>query len=147
MIELVRGTAVILTLIVSGSELRNVSATSSARAFSSVTDTMLASSRSDPALADVKAMAAKLQSDGRASGIGAVSHGNAWSVYFKDPEENTVEVFCDSPFHVRQPQVRPWDFSMSEEELLQATEEQFGGEPEFKPIDEFYAEHRRRFGD
>lgn len=98
-------------------------------------------------LADVKAMAEKLQGDGRASGISAVSHGNAWSVYFKDPEDNSVEIFCDSPFHVRQPQVRTWDFSMSEEELRRATEEQFGGEPEFKPIDEYYAERRRRFGD
>ena len=36
---------------------------------------------------------------------------------------------------------------MSEDELRRVTEEQFGGEPEFKPADEFYAERRRRFGD
>ena len=46
MIELVRDTGVILTLIVSGSASRSASATSSARAFCSVTETMLASSRS-----------------------------------------------------------------------------------------------------
>jgi catechol 2,3-dioxygenase-like lactoylglutathione lyase family enzyme len=98
-------------------------------------------------LADVKEMVEKLQADGRATGIGAVTHGNAWSVYFKDPEENTLEVFCDSPFHVRQPQARSWDFSMNEEELRRHTEEQFGEEPEFGPIEEFYAEHRRRHGE
>jgi catechol 2,3-dioxygenase len=98
-------------------------------------------------LADVKEMARRVEEDGRATGIGAVTHGNAWSVYFKDPEGNGLEVFCDSPFHVRQPQAGTWDFSMSEEELLKATEEEFGGEPEFKPADEFYAERRRRFGD
>lgn len=98
-------------------------------------------------LADVKEMARRVEEDGRATGIGAVTHGNAWSVYFKDPEGNGLEVFCDSPFHVRQPQAGTWDFSMSEDELRRVTEEQFGGEPEFKPADEFYAERRRRFGD
>ena len=98
-------------------------------------------------LADVKAMAEKLRTDGRATNLHPVSHGNAWSVYFKDPEDNGVEVFCDSPFHVRQPQAKSWDLSMSEDELRRATEEQFGGEPEFKPIEEFYAEHRRRLGE
>ena len=32
-----------------------------------------------------------------------VSHGNAWSLYFTDPEGNGLECFVDSPFHVAQP--------------------------------------------
>ena len=96
---------------------------------------------------DVKDMAARLRADGRASDINPLSHGNAWSVYFKDPEENTVEVFCDSPFHVAQPQIKPWDLDSNEEEMRRQTEEAFAGEAEFKPIEEYYAEHRRRFGD
>lgn len=98
-------------------------------------------------LADVKAMAEKLQADGRASNITPLTHGNAWSIYFKDPEDNGLEVFCDSPFHVAQPQAKPWRLSMSEEELRSYTKGEFSGEPEFKPIEEFYAEHRRRFDD
>ena len=35
--------------------------------------------------ADVKAMADRLQKDGRATGLSPTNHGNAWSVYFKDP--------------------------------------------------------------
>ena len=98
-------------------------------------------------LADVKAMAEQLQGDGRGSDIKPINHGNAWSIYFKDPEDNSVEVFCDSPFHVAQPQAKPWDLTMTEDELRRHTEEQFGREPEFKPMKEFYAEHRRRIGD
>ena len=79
--------------------------------------------------------------------IKPINHGNAWSIYFKDPEDNSVEVFCDSPFHVAQPQAKPWDLTMTEDELRRHTEEQFGREPEFKPMKEFYAEHRRRIGD
>ena len=99
------------------------------------------------ALADVKAMAEKLRADGRASGLHALNHGNAWSIYFKDPEGNGLEVFCDSPWSVRQPQVKPWDLSMSEEELRRQTEQQFRAEPGFRPMDEFYAEQRRRLGE
>ena len=98
-------------------------------------------------LADVKAMAERLQSDGRATNLNPLNHGNAWSVYFKDPEGNGLEVFCDSPWNVRQPQGKPWDLSMSEDELRRQTEEQFSGEPGFRPMAEFYAEHRRRHGE
>jgi catechol 2,3-dioxygenase len=98
-------------------------------------------------LADVQAMATRLRIDGRATEITPLSHGNAWSIYFKDPEGNGLEVFCDSPFHVQQPQAKPWDPSATEADLRRATEEQFGGEPGFKPMEEFLAEHRRRVGD
>lgn len=96
---------------------------------------------------DVKAMVEKLRADGRGADLNPINHGNAWSVYFKDPEGNGLEVFCDSPWGVQQPQVRPWDLSMSEEELRQQTEEQFNSEPGFKPAEEFYAGHRRKLGE
>jgi catechol 2,3-dioxygenase len=98
-------------------------------------------------LAEVQALARRLEEDGRASDLRPIAHGNAWSIYFRDPESNTIEVFCDSPFHVRQPQAVAWDLASSEAELRAWTEKQFGGEPEFGPIEEFYRERRSRFGD
>jgi catechol 2,3-dioxygenase len=98
-------------------------------------------------LADVKEVAERVAADSRTRGISAVNHGNAWSVYLRDPEDNTIEVFCDSPWAVQQPQLQSWDLAMSEEELRRRTEEQFGGTRGFQPIDEFYAAHRRRFGE
>jgi catechol-2,3-dioxygenase len=95
-------------------------------------------------LDDVKELAEKLRDGGHADTLSPVNHGNAWSVYFKDPEGNGIEVFCDSPWAVRQPQAKPWDLSLTEEQLRRQTEAQFRDEPGFKPIDEFYAEHRRR---
>jgi len=97
--------------------------------------------------ADVQAMAKKLEKDGRAAEIHGLNHGNAWSVYFKDPEGNGLEVFCDSPFGVQQPQVRPLELSMSEEELFAHTVKEFGDEPGFMPADEFFAAHRKRLDD
>ena len=98
-------------------------------------------------LSDVQELARRLQADGRAHQLQPLCHGNAWSVYFKDPEDNTIEVFCDSPFHVRQPQVHAWDLSMSEAELRAWTEERFRDQPEFGPIEEFYRAQRRRHGE
>jgi len=96
-------------------------------------------------LADVKAMIQKLEKDGRTTDLLPLSHGNTWSIYFKDPEENGIEIFCDTPWHVAQPQGKPWDPSLSEKELLAWTEQEFGDEPEFGPIEEFYAAHAERF--
>jgi len=89
-------------------------------------------------LADVKDLARRLEEDGRASQLGPVTHGNAWSIYFKDPEGNGIEVFCDTPWHVRQPQLEPIDLSLSDEELHARTEAAFRDQPEFGPIDAYY---------
>lgn len=98
-------------------------------------------------LADVKDAVARLRADGRATGIAGISHGNAWSVYFKDPEENMVEIFCDTPYHVPQPQLVPLDLDLGEAEIRRVTEEYFGSMPGFTSMDEFRAAQRRRFGE
>lgn len=94
-------------------------------------------------LADVRDVHARLVEHHAVADITPLTHGNAWSVYFRDPEENGIEIFCDSPFHVQQPQLRPWDLAMDEDELLEQTKEQFGSEPGFGPIDDYYAGLRR----
>lgn len=98
-------------------------------------------------LDDVKGMAERLRADGRATELAPVSHGNAWSIYFRDPEGNRIEVFCDSPFHVAQPQIHSWDLSTSEADLLASTREKFGDEPGFRPMKEYQSEQRRKLGD
>ena len=89
-------------------------------------------------LADVKDLARRLEADGRASQLNPTTHGNAWSIYFKDPEGNGIEVFCDTPWHVKQPQLKPIDLSLSDDELHARTEAEFRNEPEFGPIDAYY---------
>lgn len=97
-------------------------------------------------LDDVKEMARRLEKDGRASEIGAVNHGNAWSCYFRDPEGNKLEVFTDSPFHVQQPQIDGWDFAMSEAELLAKTKEHYGPQPDFQPMDQYREAQAKKLG-
>ena len=52
-----------------------------------------------------------------------ITHGNAWSVYFSDPEDNRLEVFADTPWHVSQPFDTELDFNLSDEELYRQTDE------------------------
>ncbi|MBW2282714.1 MAG: VOC family protein [Deltaproteobacteria bacterium] len=90
-------------------------------------------------LSDVRSMLAALKADGRATHINPLTHGNAWSVYFTDPEGNGLEVFADTPWHVQQPQGKPWDTSLTDDELHAWTQAEFEKEPGFGPIDAFYA--------
>ena len=46
-----------------------------------------------------------------------VTHGNAISLYFPDPEGNRIECFCDTPWYVDQPMVIAWDPALSDEAL------------------------------
>ncbi len=73
---------------------------------------------------------------------GPLSHGNTLSVYFSDPEGNGIEVFWDTPWHVAQPQGKPWDPSLSEEEALAWVKENFSDEPSFEPREDYFARRR-----
>ncbi len=94
--------------------------------------------RSKGTLDDLKALLARLQADPDVTGIMPLTHGNAWSIYFADPERNGVEIFIDTPWHVAQPQGKPLDLSKSNDEIIAATREAFADEPEFSDLDGFY---------
>jgi catechol 2,3-dioxygenase len=87
----------------------------------------------------------------RALALGAtdmrpISHGNAWSIYFKDPEGNVVEAYLDTPFHVPQPHGRPLDLSKTDEEIMRETEEACRADPGFMPIAEYQKKMAERLG-
>jgi catechol 2,3-dioxygenase len=62
-----------------------------------------------------------------------VNHGNAWSIYFRDPEGNTLEAYLHTPFHVPQPHGEPLDLAKSDEEILGLTEAACAKDPGFMP--------------
>lgn len=103
--------------------------------------------RSAGTLADLRALKAALDADERVTGIMPLTHGNAWSVYFRDIEHNGVEIFIDTPWHVPQPQGEPLDLDRSDDEIVEWTRAHFGDEPGFGPIDAFYAERARHLAE
>jgi catechol 2,3-dioxygenase-like lactoylglutathione lyase family enzyme len=89
-------------------------------------------------LDDVKRMDEKLKASGLVENRLPLTHGNAWSIYFADPEGNGLEIFSDTPWHVQQPQGAIWSVDKSNDEILEETRSVFEKDPGFSPIDDFY---------
>ena len=98
-------------------------------------------------IAQVRTMFERVTKDDRVQGAAPVTHGNAISVYFSDPEKNGIEVFCDTPFSVQQPQIQSWDPGLSDAEILAAVEAGFRNDPGFMPMSEYRAQMAQTFGE
>lgn len=113
----------------------------------------LASSRGADAPSTVMQLSFKVQTIGhlrearrRALALGAtrmrgLNHGNALSIYCMDPEDNTVEVYLDTPWYVSQPHGDPLDIDQDDAAIWAETERIVHGDPSFMPVEEW----RRRF--
>lgn len=95
-------------------------------------------------LADLRALHRAMQAEPGVTQLVARTHGNAWSIYFRDPEGNRVEAFVDSPWHVAQPISEPFDLTLSDAEILAATEARVKREPSWRPRREWRAELARK---
>ncbi len=96
-------------------------------------------------LGDLREMMASLEREGVE--LSPRTHGNAWSAYFRDPEGNGIEVFCDTPWHVKQPVSIPWDPSLTDRELHDWTRRTFEHADEFSDIEDYYARRARELAD
>jgi catechol-2,3-dioxygenase len=76
--------------------------------------------------------------------LGPVTHGNAVSLYFQDPEGNRVECLIDTPWHVPQPYRIKVDLSQSDQEIWDKIEKDARATPGFKPMAEWKAEIRKK---
>ncbi len=68
-----------------------------------------------------------------------ITHGNAWSIYFTDPEDNRVELYTPSPWYVAQPFAIPIDLNEPVEALLAQTEALLRDNPTRMPMEEWSA--------
>jgi catechol-2,3-dioxygenase len=68
-----------------------------------------------------------------------ISHGNAWSLYFTDPEGHGLECFVDSPFHVAQPHAGGLDLSATDADVAAATKGDIEDSDEFQPLAQWQA--------
>ena len=72
--------------------------------------------------------------------LGPITHGNALSVYFLDPEGNRVELLIDTPWYVPQPHRLVVDIDQPEADLWAHIEKHCRGTPGFKPAEEWRAD-------
>ncbi len=73
-------------------------------------------------------------------------HGNALSVYVRDPEGNRLELFVDTPWYVNQPLRVPFDFSLDDGQLWAWAEAHARSRPGFKPREEWVRDMSVRMG-
>jgi catechol 2,3-dioxygenase len=73
-----------------------------------------------------------------------MNHGNALSIYFADPEDNTVEVYLDTPWYVPQPHGDPLDLAQPDATIWAETEALCRADPGFVPIDQWMAQFPAR---
>ncbi len=81
----------------------------------------------------------RLALEGGATQMRGMNHGNALSIYFADPEDNTVEVYLDTPWYVPQPHGDPLDLEKPDAEIWAETEAICRTDPGFMPVEAWAA--------
>jgi catechol 2,3-dioxygenase len=75
--------------------------------------------------------------DRGAARLRGINHGNALSIYFCDIEDNTVEVYLDTPWYVTQPHADPLDLSRPDADIWADTETRCRQDPTFMTVEDW----------
>jgi catechol-2,3-dioxygenase len=92
------------------------------------------------ALGDLRVMRSLIEKRQDVERLQAVDHGNSWSLYFWDPEDNRIEIYLDTPWHVDQPYLEPLNLDLSDEAIHAATAAHVQGKPGLKPMSQWQQE-------
>jgi catechol 2,3-dioxygenase len=76
----------------------------------------------------------------RLGSIEPVTHGTSWSVYFRDPENNRIELFTDTPWYITQPFIAPIDYNKPDELIHHETEQLCHAQPGFRMMSDWREE-------
>src|SRR4051812_25065100 len=74
-----------------------------------------------------------------------IFHGISFSLYFRDPEGNRLELFSDGEWYVKQPCVRPLDLTMPIAQIYAETKAYCEVQPSFRPLKDWQADFERQF--
>jgi catechol 2,3-dioxygenase len=78
--------------------------------------------------------------------VQAVTHGNAVSLYLRDPEDNRIEFYIDTPWYVSQPLRVPVDLAKPDAALWRDIETLARTMPGFAPVEEWRRKFAARMG-
>lgn len=99
-----------------------------------------------PELNVLRAVKALAEQDKGTTEMVSVTHGNAISIYFRDPEGNRIEVFIDTPWYCEQPLREAVDLTLDDEKIWARAKEMASSRPKFQLRAEWQAEMSRRMG-
>lgn len=90
-----------------------------------------------PRFEDIQAVWRRVKDEPGVHDIRGTNHGNAFSMYFRDPEGNRIEIFCDTPWYITQPCVEELDLSRPAAEVLAEAEKFCRAAPGFASAEEY----------
>lgn len=64
-----------------------------------------------------------------ATELRGINHGNSWSVYFRDPDRNMVEIYMDTGWYVPQPFADRLPLELADEQIRAITDERVHSMP------------------
>jgi catechol 2,3-dioxygenase-like lactoylglutathione lyase family enzyme len=86
-----------------------------------------------PNIGTLRAVRDSVAADGDVTELLCATHGNAISIYFRDPEGNRLEVFCDTPWYCEQPLREVIDLDQPDDVVLAQAEAMARQRPKFQP--------------
>jgi len=96
-------------------------------------------------LDELRTMFQRVKAEG-VNQLRVINHGNAWSVYFEDPEGNTIEIYLDTPWYIGQPHGDALDLSLSDAAIFRLTEEMCKKDAHFMPVEQWQDKMRGELG-
>ena len=79
-------------------------------------------------LEDLRTFHARLVEE-KVAELAPKNHGNAWSIYFMDPEGNRIELYTPTPWHVAQPYGKDLDLTEDAGTIRAKTLAMIAGDP------------------
>ncbi|MCE2879500.1 MAG: VOC family protein [Comamonadaceae bacterium] len=99
-----------------------------------------------PDLATLRRVRDLVSAEPDVSDLVSATHGNAVSIYFRDPEGNRLEVFMDTPWYCEQPLREPIDLDQSDEAVMAAAEVLARSRPRFRSREQWLREMEQLMG-
>lgn len=99
-----------------------------------------------PDLATLRVVRSGIAAEPDISELVTVTHGNAISIYVRDPEGNRLEVFLDTPWYCEQPLRVPIDIERPDAEVMAQAEAVARRAPRFRSRDEWRSDMQRLMG-
>jgi catechol-2,3-dioxygenase len=99
-----------------------------------------------PDLATLRAVRDRVQADPDVTELLCATHGNAVSIYFRDPEGNRLEVFLDMPWYCEQPLREPINLDQADDAVMAQAEALARSRPRFQSRDQWMAGMSRLMG-
>lgn len=99
-----------------------------------------------PDLATLRLLRDRVGAEPDVTELVCATHGNAVSIYFRDPEGNRLEVFMDTPWYCEQPLREPIDLDQGDAAVMAQAEALARSRPRFRSRAAWRAEMEQLMG-